>query len=284
MSNRLSTQTINRSSLNEPFHMVFQKLPSIAPAVADANRIFVIPDSTIRPSDLYNVRRNRCSVPGYRFVRSTDPAEMLMFIDGSSLNNGSPNARAGYGVVFAPLEWFSPISARLEQDGNPQTSNRAELRAVLASLALRYWAGEGFTRIVLACDSEYVVKGISEWILKWRRNGWKTTAGIPVANQDLWKKLEAKLREMEGQGMLVQFWKIPREWNEADEYAKAGAVTCLFIFERPIFNLLTLFIIIRRWMLLLVKCAMFLSRNACLSEAWDSPSSAKVHRRTEIAI
>jgi len=86
------------------------------------------------------------------------------------------------------------------------------------------WIGEGFKKIVIACDSNYVVKGISAWILKWRRNGWKTNTGAAVANQDLWKKLEAKLRDMERDGMLIQFWWIPRGWNEADSYAKAGAV------------------------------------------------------------
>ena len=183
-----------------PFYLGWQDLLPIPPDVADANRIFLLPDPASKPSDLYTVQLNRCSVPGYRFVRYSNPGEILMFVDGSSLNNGSPNARAGYGVVFAPLEWSSPISGRLEQDGHPQTSNRAELRAVLASesLTLRYWAREG----------------------------------SPVANQDLWKKLEGKLREMEKKGMLVKFWKIPREWNEADEYAKAGAVYFLFfIFE-----------------------------------------------------
>jgi len=234
MTDKLSTQTIDRSSsaASKLPYMGWQDLLPIAPDVADANRIFLFPDPTTKPSELYEVQLNTCTIPGYRFVRSTNPAEMLMFVDGSSLNNGSPDARAGFGVVFAPLDWFSPISRRLEQDGNPQTSNRAELRAVLASLTLRFWAGEGYSRIVLACDSEYVVKGISEWILKWRKNGWKTTTGGSVANQDLWKKLEGKLREMEKRGMLVQFWKIPREWNEADEYAKAGAViNYLFIFE-----------------------------------------------------
>jgi ribonuclease HI len=61
-------------------------------------------------------------------------------------------------------------------------------------------------------------------IFNWCKNGCKTTSRSPVANQNLWKKLEVKLREMEKSGMLVQFWKIPREWNEVDEYAKAGAV------------------------------------------------------------
>ena len=229
VDDKLSTQTINRSSSASTKNAFtgLQNLVPIPPDIADAIRIFV-QDPTTKPSDLYSVQLNRCSLPGYRFVRSTNPAEMLIFVDGSALNNGSQNARAGYGVVFAPLEWSLPISDRLEQDGHPQTSNRAELRAVLASLSIRFWAGEGFSRIVLACDSEYVVKGISEWIFKWRKNGWVTSAGKPVVNQDLWKMLEAKLREMEKSGMLVLFWKIPRQWNEADEYAKAGAVIIFF--------------------------------------------------------
>ena len=261
MADRLSTQTIDRASTNMPHYIGLQDLLPIAPDVADARRIFrPLADQTIiKPSDLYSVQKNRCSIPGYRFVRSTNPTEMLMFVDGSALNNGSQNARAGYGVVFAPLEWFAPISNRLEQDGHPQTSNRAELRAVLASLTLRHWAGEGFSRIVLACDSEYVVKGISEWIIKWRTNGWMTTAGKPVANQDLWKKLEAKLREMEKSGMLVLFWKIPREWNEADKYAKAGAVIILFVHLFVMKYFLLILIMIRRRILLLAKWVMLSS-------------------------
>jgi ribonuclease HI len=216
-----------------PFYTGYKDFLPIAPDMADAHRIFFpMKDPRIKPRELYSVQLSRCTSPGYRFVRSTNPAEMLMFVDGSALNNGLQNSRAGYGVVYAPIQWSLPISGRLEQDGHPQTSNRAELRAVLASLTLRFWAAEGFSRIVLACDSEYVVKGISEWILKWRNNGWMTSAGKPVVNQDLWKKVEEKLRQMERGGMLVLFWKIPREWNEADEYAKAGAVIILlFIFQ-----------------------------------------------------
>ncbi|KIM36951.1 hypothetical protein M413DRAFT_448855 [Hebeloma cylindrosporum] len=156
-------------------------------------------------------------------MRTTDVNQMLMFVDGSSLNKGTPNARAGYAVVFAPVQWFRPISSRLEQGGNPQTSNRAELRAVLAALSLRLWWSEGFDKFVIACDSQYVVNGISAWILKWRRDGWRTNSGNGVANQDLWKMLLAKLRKMEEDGMLVQFWWIPRNLNEADPYARAGA-------------------------------------------------------------
>ena len=65
----------------------------IASDVADANRIFLIRDPTIKPSDLFNVQLNRCTLPGYRFVRFSNFAEKLIFVDGSSLNNGLPNAR-----------------------------------------------------------------------------------------------------------------------------------------------------------------------------------------------
>ncbi|KAF8801215.1 ribonuclease H-like protein [Phlegmacium glaucopus] len=222
MSERLYTIDPSSSPTISKGYLGWQDLLPIAPDVADDNRIFIPPNPTSRPSDLYTVKLNLCKNPDYRFVRCTNPSEMLMFVDGSALDNGLSTARAGYGVVFAP-QGYSPISRPLEQDGNPQTSNRAELRAVLASLTFKFWAQEGFSRIVLACDSKYVVQGISVWILNWRCNGWETVTGNPVANQDLWKKLEAKLRKLEGRGVLVQFWKIPREWNEADEYAKDGA-------------------------------------------------------------
>jgi len=203
----------------------FDPAQPIPLAVADAHRIFTPPTPLSKPTELFSVQVNNCTVPAYRFIRTTDREQMLMFADGSSLGNGLATARAGYAVVFAPVQWFFPISGRLEQDGLPQTNNRAELRAVLAALGLRVWIGEGFKKIVIACDSQYVVNGISKWILKWRKNGWKTKAGTSVVNKDLWKEVEEKLRMMEERGMLVQFWWIPREWNEADAYAKAGAVS-----------------------------------------------------------
>ena len=81
MADRLSTQAINRSSsapATTPLYL--QGLP-ITPDVADANRVFVSPDPASKPSDLHHVQLNRCSAPGYRFVRSTNPEEILMFVE-----------------------------------------------------------------------------------------------------------------------------------------------------------------------------------------------------------
>jgi ribonuclease HI len=71
------------------------------------------------------------------------------------------------------------------------TNNRMELTAVLE--ALHYAAGlhDGTgSGITVHTDSQYVKRGITEWILTWERNGWKTAGKKPVKNQDLWKSLK----------------------------------------------------------------------------------------------
>jgi ribonuclease HI len=54
--------------------------------------------------------------------------------------------------------------------------------------------GGGFSTLVIATDSDYVVKGATEWVSSWIRKGWKTAKGTAVQNRDLW---EALLGEVE---------------------------------------------------------------------------------------
>lgn len=200
--------------MNSFFH-----LPRIAHQQAANLRRYVPPFPGATPSELFHYAINSCTVPAYRFIRKTNQHEMLIYIDGSCLGNGTPNARAGYGV-----KWNKDyhLSRRLEGTG-PETSNRAELRAAIVALGLRIWNGEGFDKVVLACDSEYVVLGICERVQRWKQRGWITSAGTPVANKDLWELLLAKLETLDDHGVMVQFWQIPRELNEADSLAKEGA-------------------------------------------------------------
>ncbi|MBC7455121.1 MAG: ribonuclease HI [Massilia sp.] len=67
------------------------------------------------------------------------------------------------------------------------TNNRMELRAVIEALTMLTRPCE----VVLHTDSQYVQKGISEWIHGWKKRGWKTAAREPVKNEDLWKALDA---------------------------------------------------------------------------------------------
>jgi ribonuclease HI len=66
------------------------------------------------------------------------------------------------------------------------TNNRMELLAVIKALL----AIPAENDITIYTDSTYVQKGISEWIVNWKRNGWKSSNKKPVKNQDLWIKLD----------------------------------------------------------------------------------------------
>ncbi len=66
------------------------------------------------------------------------------------------------------------------------TNNRMELQAALEGLK----AVPDSNSITITTDSEYVRKGITEWIHNWKRRGWVTAAKKPVLNQDLWKELD----------------------------------------------------------------------------------------------
>jgi len=75
--------------------------------------------------------------------------------------------------------------------GAPQTTNnRMEMQAAIAGLEFLV-AARQTTPIELFTDSEYVKKGITQWIAGWKRRNWQTSAKKPVLNQDLWQQLDA---------------------------------------------------------------------------------------------
>jgi len=199
----------------------------IGPPIEDAvNKRRFVTRYGSHPLDIFTPAVNRCSVPGARWIYTDNEgkASIIVFTSGACLNNGQAGARGGYGIMYGPLN--PGLSAPLERapDGSPPTSNRAELRAVVGALTMRYWPGEGFFRIVIATDSEYVVSGATQWCQKWVANGWKTASGAMVKNQDLWKMVLEKMEEYEADGFAVQFFQISREWNEAaDDCARRGA-------------------------------------------------------------
>ncbi|CAH0020000.1 unnamed protein product, partial [Clonostachys rhizophaga] len=122
---------------------------------------------------------------------ANDPSKVLVFSDGACLNNGQPNPRAGWAFVFGP---GGICSGRLESRGpfddpGVQSSNRAELCAVIAAIGFRAWHGEGFRILIIATDSEYVVKGATAWVKTWLRKGWRTNNNADVKNKDLWEML-----------------------------------------------------------------------------------------------
>ncbi|KAJ7192295.1 ribonuclease H-like domain-containing protein [Mycena pura] len=163
-----------------------------------------------------------------RFVPAISPLKtMMIYTDGACVSNGLASARAGFGFVFN-LSPGGNKSSAVEQKGPdgqvyPHTSNRAELRAVIAALKFRTWWGEGWTRVVIVTDSEYVSEGATNRMRNWARRGWRTSAGGPAANLDLWKTLSDLMGAYAKSGCEISFWRVPREWNTlADAAAKAA--------------------------------------------------------------
>lgn len=67
------------------------------------------------------------------------------------------------------------------------TNNRMELMAVIMAIE----SIDMIQEVTIFTDSTYVQKGISEWIINWKRNGWKSSNKQPVKNQDLWVRLDS---------------------------------------------------------------------------------------------
>ena len=105
-----------------------------------------------------------------------------VYTDGACSGNPGPG---GWGAV---LGWQGK-TREISGGAAATTNNRMELMAAIAAL-------ESLTRPVtvrIHTDSTYVKDGITQWIHRWKRNGWKTANKKPVKNEDLWRRLEAAL-------------------------------------------------------------------------------------------
>ncbi|KAI0418928.1 hypothetical protein F5X98DRAFT_96240 [Xylaria grammica] len=166
----------------------------------------------------------------YHFVHRNNPKKALAYADGACSGNGQQNPQAAWAAVLRPPigDNIRPcmVSGLLELKGpfgdeSVATSNRAELRAAIAVLRRNDWRADGFTSIIIATDSSYLVDGATAWVRSWVRNGWKTRTGDPVKNQDLWELFLGEVEKCKETGLEVELWKIPREMNElADTVAK----------------------------------------------------------------
>ncbi|GAP86908.1 putative zinc finger domain-containing MYND-type [Rosellinia necatrix] len=164
------------------------------------------------------------------FVHRSNQKKALAYADGACSDNGQQNPQAAWAAVLRlpSGDHIRPciLSGRLELKGpfgdeSIATSNRAELRAAIAILRGNNWLVDGFTSVVIATDSSYLVDGATEWVRGWVRNGWKTRAGGPVKNRDLWELFLGEVEKCAEMGLDVELWKIPREMNGiADTAAK----------------------------------------------------------------
>jgi ribonuclease HI len=98
------------------------------------------------------------------------------------------------------------------------TNNRMEMMAVIE--ALRALKGPVEARV--HTDSQYVQKGISEWIHGWKRRGWKTSNKEPVKNEDLWRELDRLAAQHKIEWIWVKGHAGHPENERADVLARRG--------------------------------------------------------------
>ena len=103
-----------------------------------------------------------------------------IYTDGACSGNPGPG---GWGAVI-----FDNDNKQKNISGSEKntTNNRMELSAAIMALKKIKTSSE----ILIYTDSTYVKNGITEWVLKWKRNGWKNSNRKPVKNKDLWVKLD----------------------------------------------------------------------------------------------
>lgn len=114
----------------------------------------------------------------------TDLPQVQLFADGACSGNPGPG---GWAFILR-----HPVSGKeLERSGgiHETTNNRMELTAVIEGLAALKQPSD----VELIVDSQYVGKGLSEWLAKWKANGWRRREGskwAEVKNEELWRKLD----------------------------------------------------------------------------------------------
>ncbi len=118
------------------------------------------------------------ATPGSGRAADSD-ALVEIFTDGACRGNPGPG---GWGALLR----YRGKEKELSGAEAWTTNNRMELLAAIRALESLHRP----CRVRLTTDSEYLQKGVSQWLPQWKRRGWKTAAKTPVKNADLWRRLD----------------------------------------------------------------------------------------------
>ena len=113
--------------------------------------------------------------------------KIVIYTDGACKGNPGPG---GWGALLRAADGAEKELC----GGEPETTNnRMEMMAVIEALS----ALKRPCHVILFVDSQYVLKGITEWLHGWKAKGWRTAAKQPVKNVDLWQRLDALVHQSE---------------------------------------------------------------------------------------
>ena len=141
--------------------------------------------------------------------KNSNAPQVTIYTDGACSGNPGPG---GWGALLK----FRGYKKELSGGESETTNNRMELTAAVEALK----ALKRPCQVQFYTDSEYLRKGITEWISLWKRRGWRTAGKKPVKNQDLWRELDAVIQQHEIQWHWVRGHTGQRDNERVDRLAR----------------------------------------------------------------
>jgi ribonuclease HI len=136
---------------------------------------------------------------------------VIIYTDGACKGNPGPG---GWGAILS----YKGNVKELYGGDPATTNNRMELMAAIQAL-------ESLTRpcaVQINTDSKYVMQGITEWMVNWKKRGWKTASKAPVKNEDLWRRLDGAIQSHTIEWAWVKGHSGDKNNDRADELANLG--------------------------------------------------------------
>ena len=150
-----------------------------------------------------------------------DSIPVIIYTDGACSGNPGPGG-------WAAIMRFGPHEKVLQGGASLTTNNRMELRAALAA----FQALSRPCTVEIHTDSEYLKKGITEWMAGWLRNGWRTSSKEPVKNRDLWQALNKAIQPHKVTWQWVR-GHAGNEMNERADWLSVAALNTIGVKGKP---------------------------------------------------
>jgi ribonuclease HI len=128
--------------------------------------------------------------------------KIYIFTDAASYHNGKPDQLGSCSAIFVDENWKE--LGRVAKAFDNTTNNYNEVMGALMGLDMVINNSTGITEVEVVSDSEYVVKGASERLLKWIKAGWRNSGG-PVKNRELWEAMHKYISYFAKKRMGLKF-------------------------------------------------------------------------------
>ncbi len=135
--------------------------------------------------------------------------DVQIYTDGACSGNPGPG---GWGALLR----YNDVEKTISGGEARTTNNRMEMLAAVNALE----SLKRPCRVTLTTDSQYLMKGITEWIKNWKRRGWQTAAKKPVKNADLWRRLDELTSRHEVKWKWVKGHNNHKENEQVDSLAR----------------------------------------------------------------